>query len=63
MKQPIINFTFLSLLIVSIAAPSVAIQFKLIGWQDLIKKIEFEDPFEMLTSETSSSPPLRRPEA
>jgi hypothetical protein len=51
MKQPIINFTYLSLLIVSIAVPSVAIQFKQIGWQDLIKKIEFEDPFETLTSD------------
>jgi hypothetical protein len=51
MKQPIINLAILSLLIVSIAVPSVAIQYKQIGWQDLIKKVEFDDPFETLTSD------------
>ena len=51
MKKTIINWAFLSLLIVSIAAPSVAVQFKQIGWQDLIKKIEFDDPFIVLSTD------------
>ena len=51
MRKLIINFVVFSLLILSISAPSIAIQFKQIGWQDLIKKIEFEDPFEALTSD------------
>ena len=51
MKKTIINWAFLSLLIVSIAAPSVAVQFKQIGWQDLIKKIEFDDPFTVLSTD------------
>ena len=51
MKKTIINWAFLSLLIVSIAAPSVAVQFKQIGWQDLIKKMEFDDPFTVLSTD------------
>jgi hypothetical protein len=49
LKKPIIKFTFISFLILSISMPSAAVQFKQIGWQDLIKKFEFEDPFEALT--------------
>jgi hypothetical protein len=51
MKKPTINMAFLSLLIVSIAMPSIAVQYTQIGWQDLIKKVEFDDPFEALTSD------------
>ncbi len=51
MKNPIINIAFISLLIVSIAVPSVAVQYTQIGWQDLIKRVEFDDPFESLTSD------------
>lgn len=51
MKKPIINLAILSLFIVSIAVPSVAVQFRQLGWLDLVKTIEFEDPFEALTEE------------
>ena len=51
MKKTIINLAVLSLLVLSIAVPSIALPFKQIGWQDLIKKVEFEDPFEALTSD------------
>lgn len=51
MRKLIAKLAVLSLLILSISAPSIALQFKQIGWQDLIKKVEFEDPFESLTSD------------
>jgi hypothetical protein len=51
MRKPIINLAFLSLLIVSFAVPSVAVQVKQLAWHDLVKKVEFEDPFEALTEE------------
>lgn len=51
MRKSIINLAVFSLLILSISVPSVALQFKQLGWQDLVKKVEFEDPFEALTSD------------
>jgi hypothetical protein len=30
-------------------APAIAVQVRQLGWADLIKKVEFEDPFESLT--------------
>jgi hypothetical protein len=40
---PILLFTAV------LIAPTFAAQVRELGWQDLIKKIEFEDPFEALT--------------
>lgn len=51
MKKSIINFAFLLLFIVSVAVPSVAGQVKQLGWHDLVKKVEFEDPFDALTED------------
>lgn len=51
MKKSIINFAFLLLFIVSVAVPSVAVQVKQLGWHDLVKKVEFEDPFDALTED------------
>ena len=39
------------LLIVILIAPTFAAQVRQLDWQDLIKKIEFEDPFEALSSD------------
>ena len=35
-------------------APAIAVQVRQLGWQDLIKKVEFEDPFEALTQDQLS---------
>jgi hypothetical protein len=51
MKKSIINVGSLLLIILGISMPSVALQLKQIGWQDLVKKVEFEDPFEALTED------------
>ena len=47
----IISFkTMMVLLLTAIfIAPAIAVQVRQLGWQDLIKKVEFEDPFEALT--------------
>ena len=53
MKKPTINMAFLSLLIVSFAVPSVAVQVKQLAWDDLIpRSVAFDDPFEALDRET-----------
>ena len=39
------------LLIVLLIAPTFAAQVRELDWADLIKKVEFEDPFEALTPE------------
>jgi hypothetical protein len=39
------------LLIVVLIAPTFAAQVRQLGWTDLIKKVEFEDPFEALTQD------------
>ena len=49
MKKPNIHLAVISLLLLSIAVPSIAVQIKQLGWSDLIKKVDFEDPFEALT--------------
>lgn len=51
MKKTVIHWAFVSLLILGVAVPSVAVHFRQISWQDLIKTVEFEDPFEALTSD------------
>jgi hypothetical protein len=51
MKKPNIHLAVTSLLLLSIAVPSIAVQIKQLGWSDLIKKVEFEDPFEALTTD------------
>jgi hypothetical protein len=35
-------------------APAIAAQVRQLGWADLIKKVEFEDPFETLTTDQLS---------
>jgi len=42
------------LLTAAMIAPAVATQVRELGWQDLIKKIVFEDPFEALTPDQLS---------
>ena len=37
------------LLLAALIAPTTALQVRQLGWTDLIKKVEFEDPFEALT--------------
>jgi hypothetical protein len=37
------------LLFVALITPAAALQVHQLGWEDLIKKVEFEDPFETLT--------------
>ena len=42
------------LLTAAFIAPAIAVQVRQLGWQDLIKKVEFEDPFEALTQDQLS---------
>jgi hypothetical protein len=42
------------LLTTAMIAPAVATQVRELGWQDLIKKVVFEDPFEALTPDQLS---------
>lgn len=48
MKKRIYEMTLVLMLTAGLIAPAVAFQFRQIGWQDLVKKVEFEDPFEVL---------------
>ena len=52
----IISFrTMMALLLTAVMiAPAVATQMRELGWQDLIKKMVFEDPFEALTPDQLS---------
>jgi hypothetical protein len=43
------------LLIAAMIAPAIAYQVRQLGWQDLIKKVKFDDPFEALATEQLSN--------
>jgi hypothetical protein len=51
MKKAYVNIFSTLLLVVALAVPAVALQMQQLGWEDLVKKVEFEDPFEALTQE------------
>lgn len=54
MKTAITKTLPILLLTLSLIAPAVATQVRELGWQDLIKKVVFEDPFEALTPDQLS---------
>ena len=49
MRKSISGLTIVLLLIAGLIGPVAAFPFQQIGWQDLIKQVEFDDPFEALT--------------
>lgn len=49
MKKSFVNLFPTLLFVVALAVPVVAAQMQQLGWEDLLKKVEFEDPFEALT--------------
>ena len=49
MRKRIYQMTIVLLLAAGLIGPAVALSFQQIGWQDLIKQVEFDDPFEVLT--------------
>ena len=49
-KAPLKSMIVL-LLAVALITPATALQLHQLGWADLIKKVEFEDPFEALTQD------------
>ena len=49
MRKRIHEMTIVLLLTAGLISPAVAFPFQQIGWQDLIKQVEFDDPFEALT--------------
>lgn len=51
MKKSFVNLFPTLLFVVALAVPVVAAQMQQLGWEDLLKKVEFEDPFEALTQE------------
>jgi hypothetical protein len=51
MKKGLCKTTIVLLLASALIAPAAAVQTRELGWGDLIKKIEFEDPFETLTTD------------
>lgn len=50
MRKRIYEITIVLLLTAGLLSPVVAYSFQQIGWQDLIKQVEFDDPFTVLTS-------------
>jgi len=54
MKTTITKTLPIFLLTAVFIAPAIAVQVRQLGWQDLIKKVEFEDPFEALTQDQLS---------
>jgi len=51
MKKSFVNLFPTLLFVVALAVPAVAAQMQQLGWEDLLKKVEFEDPFAALTQE------------
>jgi hypothetical protein len=51
MKKAPLKSMMVFLLAVAMVTPSVALQVHQLGWADLIKKVEFEDPFDALTTD------------
>jgi len=51
MKKAPLKFTVILLLAAALITPAVALQVRQLDWADLIKKVEFEDPFEALTTD------------
>ena len=51
MKKVIHETAIALLLIAGLASPAVATEFQQLGWQDLIKHVEFDDPFLALTTD------------
>ena len=49
MKKAPFKSMIVFLLGIAMVTPAVALQVRQLGWADLIKKFEFEDPFEALT--------------
>ena len=49
MKKAPLKSIMIMLLAVALITPAAALQVHQLGWEDLIKKVEFEDPFETLT--------------
>lgn len=54
MKTTIAKTLPILFLVLSLIAPAVATQVRELGWQDLVKKMVFEDPFEALTPDQLS---------
>ena len=51
MEKSFVNIFPTLLLVVALAVPAFATRMQQLGWEDLVKKVEFEDPFEALTQE------------
>jgi hypothetical protein len=49
MKKGFYKTAIIFLLTAGLSAPAVAVHNRDLGWADLVKKVEFEDPFEALT--------------
>jgi ABC-type nickel/cobalt efflux system permease component RcnA len=54
MRKRIYEMTIVLLLTAGLISPAVGFPFQQIGWQDLIKKVEFDDPFLALTPDQLS---------
>ena len=51
MRKRVYGITIVLLLAAGLIGPAVALPFQDIGWQDLIKQVEFDDPFAALTQD------------
>ena len=51
MRKRVYEITIVLLLTAGLISPAVALPFQQIGWQDLIKQVEFDDPFAALTQD------------
>lgn len=51
MRKNICELTIVLLLTAGLISPAVAFPFQQLSWQDLIKQVEFDDPFEALTQD------------
>ena len=51
MRKRVYEITIVLLLAAGLIGPAVALPFQDIGWQDLIKQVEFDDPFAALTQD------------
>jgi uncharacterized protein len=51
MRKRVYEITIVLLLAAGLISPVVALPFQDIGWQDLIKQVEFDDPFAALTQD------------
>lgn len=51
MRKRVYEMTIVLLLAAGLIGPAVALPFQQIGWQDLIKRVEFDDPFTALTQD------------